>query len=175
MRLFAALLLPADVQERIFALLCAGGQPPGGLGATWQRRGQLHATLRFYGEVEDVDAEHARVARLAEGGGLPGPFRVELGQASHRGSATLRLIAPASDAFSRLVAALAGGEGAPPPHPHVTLGRLGRAAAEEDAAQWAAARQAAVAAAGLSFEAREIVLLESMPGGEYRVERTIPL
>lgn len=54
MRLFVALPLPDGVAESL--LLMVGGIP----GARWQRREQLHLTLRFIGEVDgrvaaDVD------------------------------------------------------------------------------------------------------------------------
>ncbi len=46
MRLFVALALPDEVAESL--LLMEGGIP----GARWQRREQLHLTLRFIGEVD---------------------------------------------------------------------------------------------------------------------------
>ena len=46
MRLFVALSLPAPVQDSLLAL--QGGVP----GARWQKREQLHLTLRFIGEVD---------------------------------------------------------------------------------------------------------------------------
>ncbi len=50
MRLFVALPIPDPVAQRL--LLLQGGVP----GARWQRREQLHLTLRFIGEVEGGDA-----------------------------------------------------------------------------------------------------------------------
>lgn len=50
MRLFVALGIPDDVAQGL--LLLQGGVP----GARWQRRDQLHLTLRFIGEVDGVQA-----------------------------------------------------------------------------------------------------------------------
>ena len=50
MRLFVALPIPDSVAQRL--LLLQGGVP----GAGWQRREQLHLTLRFIGEVDGGDA-----------------------------------------------------------------------------------------------------------------------
>ena len=50
MRLFVALPIPQGVGQSL--MLIQGGVP----GARWQRREQLHLTLRFIGEVEGRDA-----------------------------------------------------------------------------------------------------------------------
>jgi RNA 2',3'-cyclic 3'-phosphodiesterase len=50
MRLFVALSIPDSVAQRL--MLLQGGVP----GARWQRREQLHLTLRFIGEVDGRDA-----------------------------------------------------------------------------------------------------------------------
>jgi 2'-5' RNA ligase len=50
MRLFTALTIPDDVAQQL--MLLQGGVP----GARWQRREQLHLTLRFIGEVDGSDA-----------------------------------------------------------------------------------------------------------------------
>jgi len=50
MRLFVALSLPDPVAQSL--MLIQGGVP----GARWQRREQLHLTLRFIGEVDGRDA-----------------------------------------------------------------------------------------------------------------------
>src|ERR1700742_2502474 len=50
MRLFVALALPEAVAQSL--MLIQGGVP----GARWQRRDQLHLTLRFIGEVDGRDA-----------------------------------------------------------------------------------------------------------------------
>lgn len=50
MRLFVALAVPDPVAQRL--MLLQGGVP----GARWQRREQLHLTLRFIGEVDGSDA-----------------------------------------------------------------------------------------------------------------------
>ena len=50
MRLFAALSIPDSVAQEL--MLLQGGVP----GARWQRREQLHMTLRFIGEVDGRDA-----------------------------------------------------------------------------------------------------------------------
>ena len=53
-RLFVALAIPDAVAQSL--LLLQGGVP----GARWQRREQLHLTLRFIGEVDGRDAERHR-------------------------------------------------------------------------------------------------------------------
>src|SRR5215475_13605180 len=50
MRLFVALSIPDSVAQRL--MLLQGGVP----GARWQKREQLHLTLRFIGEVDGRDA-----------------------------------------------------------------------------------------------------------------------
>lgn len=50
-RLFAAIRPPAPVIDALLAL--EGGIP----GARWQDQGQLHLTLRFFGELEAAQAE----------------------------------------------------------------------------------------------------------------------
>ena len=50
MRLFVALSIPDTIAQRL--MLLQGGVP----GARWQRREQLHLTLRFIGEVDGSDA-----------------------------------------------------------------------------------------------------------------------
>lgn len=50
MRLFVALSVPDSVAQSL--MLIQGGVP----GARWQRRDQLHLTLRFIGEVDGRDA-----------------------------------------------------------------------------------------------------------------------
>lgn len=50
MRLFVALSIPDEVAAQL--MLLQGGVP----GARWQRREQLHLTLRFIGEVDGRDA-----------------------------------------------------------------------------------------------------------------------
>ncbi|MBU6473883.1 MAG: RNA 2',3'-cyclic phosphodiesterase, partial [Alphaproteobacteria bacterium] len=64
MRLFVALALPDQVAEGL--LLMEGGIP----GARWQRREQLHLTLRFIGEVDGrvaADIDDALAALCAPG------------------------------------------------------------------------------------------------------------
>ena len=50
-RLFAAIRPPASVIDTLLSL--EGGVP----GARWQDSGQLHLTLRFFGEVGATQAE----------------------------------------------------------------------------------------------------------------------
>ena len=50
MRLFTALAIPSHIAQSI--MLIQGGVP----GARWQRREQLHLTLRFIGETDGRDA-----------------------------------------------------------------------------------------------------------------------
>lgn len=71
LRLFAAIDLPDDVDERLLALM--KGVPD----AKWRPRENLHLTLRFFGELpepvaEDIDSELAAAAESTA------PFELQL-------------------------------------------------------------------------------------------------
>lgn len=127
-RLFAAIRPPAAV---IDALLDLESEIAG---ARWQDEGQLHLTLRFFGEIEarvadDLDAALAQI-RAA-------PFALALRGVGHfesKGKAhTLWAGLAPSDAllaFQRQVESAARRAGLPPETrkfaPHITLARLSR-------------------------------------------------
>ena len=60
MRLFIAVFPPADVQA--IAYRAADPLRPGHDAVAWVRKGNLHYTMRFLGEVDDVGAENAAAA-----------------------------------------------------------------------------------------------------------------
>ena len=128
-RLFAAIRPPAAV---IGALLDLEG---GVAGARWQDAGQLHLTLRFFGEVEAAQADDLAAALE---GVRAAPFALALrgvGQFAKKGSAhTLWAGLAPSDALlalQRQVESAARRAGLPPEGrkfaPHITLARLNRA------------------------------------------------
>lgn len=128
-RLFAAIRPPARVIDALLAL-------EGGIsGARWQDEGQLHLTLRFFGEVEARQAEDIAEA-LA--GIRAAPFALALRGVGHfeRKGRTHTLwagIAPsdALAALQRRVESAARRAGLPPEPrkfaPHITLARLNAA------------------------------------------------
>ena len=63
LRLFAALAIPDDIAERLLAL--QKGVP----GAKWRPRGNLHLTLRFFGEVSEPTGNDIDEALAAIGDG----------------------------------------------------------------------------------------------------------
>ena len=128
-RLFAAIRPPRHVINALLAL-------EGGIaGARWQDEGQLHLTLRFFGEVEARQAEDIAVALE---GVLAPPFALALRGVGHfkRQGRTNTLwagIAPsdALAALQRRVEMAARRAGLPPEArnfaPHITLARLNAA------------------------------------------------
>ena len=128
-RLFAAIRPPANVIEALLAL-------EGGIaGARWQDAGQLHLTLRFFGEVEaargdDLDAALAQVTCAPFALALQGVGHFEKRGIPH----TLWAGVAPSDclgALQRKVEAAARRAGMlPEPRkfaPHITLARLNAA------------------------------------------------
>lgn len=130
-RLFAAIRPPAAIIEALLAL-------EGGIaGARWQDEGQLHLTLRFFGEVEAAQAEDlaAALAHLRAA-----PFALALRGVGHfdskgRTHSLWAGLAPSDElaALQRKVEAAARRAGLPPEPrkfaPHITLARLNRASA----------------------------------------------
>ncbi|MFB9462175.1 RNA 2',3'-cyclic phosphodiesterase [Streptomyces cinereospinus] len=112
MRLFAAVLPPADVSRDLAAELAVLRKLPGADGLRWTGRPGWHFTLAFYGEVgEDVVPElSARLERAAHrtpafelavrGGGQFGHGRA-LWAGAAGDLATLRLLAERAEAAAR--------------------------------------------------------------------------
>jgi RNA 2',3'-cyclic 3'-phosphodiesterase len=128
-RLFAAIRPPGAVIDALLAL--EGGVA----GARWQDAGQMHLTLRFFGEIEAAQGEE--LAR-ALAGVRAAPFALALRGVGHfetgRRPHTLWAGLAPSDpllALQRLVEAAARRAGLPPETrkfaPHITLARLNRA------------------------------------------------
>ena len=128
-RLFAAIRPPAAV---IDALLALAGDIDG---ARWQDAGQLHLTLRFFGEVAGERAEELAVG-LAQIRAAPFDLALRgVGHFEKRGipHTVWAGLAPgdALGALQRTVEAAARRAGLPPEPrkfaPHITLARLNRA------------------------------------------------
>ena len=125
MRLFVALPIPRIIAQSI--MLIQGGVP----GARWQRREQLHLTLRFIGEVDGRDA--AALDDALAGVAAP-TFNVQLhgvGQFGNKQPHTLWAAARKSEALEHLqrkVDAAIRRVGQPQDAhkfaPHVTVARL---------------------------------------------------
>src|SRR5512147_162530 len=112
MRLFAAVLPPADVTAQLAAEVAAMRRLPGADGLRWTDRPGWHFTLAFYGEVGDdlLPALSDRLARVAH---RTTPFELALsgggqfgrGQALWTGSSgdveTLRRLAGRAQAAAR--------------------------------------------------------------------------
>lgn len=125
MRLFVALSIPDDVAHAL--MLLQGGVP----GARWQRREQLHLTLRFIGEVDGRDARALDDA-LA---GIDAPaFELQLhgvGQFGNRQPHSLWVAARKNDLLDHLqrkvdnaIRRVGQPQDAHKFMPHVTLARL---------------------------------------------------
>ncbi|MFJ7149483.1 RNA 2',3'-cyclic phosphodiesterase [Streptomyces sp. NPDC100445] len=112
MRLFAAVLPPADVIDELAAEAARLHELPGADGLRWTPRPGWHLTLAFYGEVTD-DLVPALSERLARAAGRTAPFALRLaggGQFGHgralwagvRGDVeALRLLAGRAEAAAR--------------------------------------------------------------------------
>lgn len=128
-RLFAAIRPPADVIDALLDL-------EGGIaGARWQDAGQLHLTLRFFGEVAAVQAEDLVTALDSV---RSPPFALALRGVGHfetkgRAHSLWAGLAPSDAllALQRQVETAARRAGLPPERrkfaPHITLARLNRA------------------------------------------------
>lgn len=128
-RLFAAIRPPAPILDALLAL--EGGVP----GARWQDEGQLHLTLRFFGEVEAREADDIALALETV---RAAPFALALRGVGHfeskgRAHTLWAGLAPSDDlaALQRKVESAARRAGLPPETrrfaPHITLARLIRA------------------------------------------------
>ncbi|MFZ5476479.1 MAG: RNA 2',3'-cyclic phosphodiesterase [Myxococcota bacterium] len=126
MRVFFALALPGPAREAVAAVL-AGLRDPG---VSWTRPENLHITLRFCGEVEDVDALAEAVApaarrhvlsevRLVGGGAFPDTRRPRVLWIGVEGA--LAPLAADLDAAVRAFGLLAERL---PFAPHLTVGRV---------------------------------------------------
>ena len=161
-RLFVAVRPPAQIRERLLGIM--GGVQ----NARWQDDAQLHATLRFIGEVDRHRAEDIAVAL---GSVRHQPFEVSLsgvGSFGKRGKGALWAGLAPQDDLKRLhnkVDQACLRAGIEPDnrayHPHVTIARLGRSAGpvEPFIERWA----------GLSstpFSVDSICLYESRLGSE---------
>ena len=130
-RLFAAIRPPAAVIDSLLAL-------EGGIaGARWQDEGQLHLTLRFFGELDGARAEDLAAA-LAQV--QAAPFALALRGVGHfetkgRTHTLWAGLAPSDAllALQRRVESAARRAGLPPEGrrfaPHITLARLNRGSA----------------------------------------------
>lgn len=166
-RLFVALRPPPPVRATLLAAM--GG---GVAGARWQDDEQLHATVRFIGEVERTHAEDL-VAALA-GVTAPAPMaRLDgVGSFDRRGRvdtlwARLSPLEPLEALHRKVDQALARAGVAPDTRrylPHVTLARFGRHAGDPSAiARWL---EAHAALSSPPFALPHLVLYESRLGSE---------
>lgn len=175
MRLFVALVPPPAVRAALLDAM------EGLAGARWQADEQLHLTLRFVGEVDrrtaaELDGQLARLRHPALAVRLEGAGLFETRGRPH----TLWIGAgpPAAlEALHHKVDQACALAGLPREtrafRPHVTLARLGREAGPPGAAMARIGRLGA-----LAFEARELVLFESLLGREgahYRALAAYPL
>jgi len=175
-RLFAALPLPASIGEAL------ARRQTGIEGARWVPQGNLHVTLRFFGELREDVARDLDAELMTVGGG---PFDIELQGAGSFGegsdisvvwagvaeNARLRRLAAACEAAGRRA-------GVKPEkrqyRPHVTLAYLKR----PDPAEVAAWIQANNLLRSPPIPVRSFTLFSSRLGGEgahYRAEAEYPL
>jgi RNA 2',3'-cyclic 3'-phosphodiesterase len=168
MRLFVALTPPPDVRRALSALRGSVD------GARWLREGALHVTLRFLGEVSEVQPVMDALAGI-----VSPPIDVELiTRAAFPDRQKARVLVVRGDAAPSLAALQQQVDAAMQPfttpehrpfNPHVTLARRG-GPRTSDVDQWLARPTPA-----FRFVAREVVLYESRPGSDYRPIATYPL
>ena len=126
MRLFVAVWPPPEIVERIAAL-----DRPEVRGLRWTTVDQWHVTLRFLGEVPDLDEA---VAALSQGcWTIGGPVVARMGPATDRfGARILHVPVAGLDEVAAAVTTMTGGVGEPPEdrpfRGHITLGRVRRGA-----------------------------------------------
>ncbi|MDE2355610.1 MAG: RNA 2',3'-cyclic phosphodiesterase [Alphaproteobacteria bacterium] len=175
-RLFAALPIPPDIAERLSPLMA--GVP----GAHWHTPDKLHLTLRFFGEIDerqadDLDAELAGVAGEGFDLALVGVGSFQRGGAPHHlwagveAPAALRDLNRRCERAARRAGLVADTRTFTP---HVTLAYLDHTPPSV-AAAWLAAHNLLRTA---PFRARAFDLYSSWPardGQSYRRERTYPL
>lgn len=175
MRLFVALAIPDEVAASLWLL--QGGVP----GARWQKREQLHLTLRFIGEVEGHEA-----AALDEALGLieVPPFDVHLKGVGSFGGKTPRDLWAGADSSETLlhlqkkIESVCQRLGLAPDGrkftPHVTLARL-KSAPYAAVGDWLV--QHSLYASSV-FSVDCFCLYSSMltsDGSIYRIEKEYPL
>ena len=174
-RLFTAIELPEEVQD----LLAELEQPLPG--AKWVDTGNLHLTLRFFG---DVNGGAARDLEAELNGVDTDAFEIHLTGLGVFGGDDPRVLwagvspSPALDALARAHERAARNAGLPPEKrpfkAHVTLARL-RGASPAQAASYLSQRGMFKTA---PFFVGRAVLLSSKPlvgGGPYVIEATYPL
>ncbi|MFI6347906.1 RNA 2',3'-cyclic phosphodiesterase [Streptomyces sp. NPDC050560] len=90
MRLFAALVPPADVLDAVAAAVAGlrAALPDEGHTVRWSRRESWHLTLAFYGEA-DGPATAVLADRLGRAAARTAPFRIGLGGGGHFGDTVL--------------------------------------------------------------------------------------
>lgn len=174
-RLFSGLALPAAVRDSLAALR----QPLPG--ARWVDTDNLHLTLRFFGDVDNLTAREidSTLARIRVG-----MFELQLKGLGAFGGAEIRTIwagiepSPLLDELAAAHERAARIAGLPPERrnfkPHVTIARFRSTRAE------AVARflQRHGAYRSASFAVDQFVLYSSKPktgGGPYVIEETYPL
>lgn len=174
-RLFAAIRPPAPVIDALLAL-------EGGIAdARWQDRGQLHLTLRFFGEIEASQAEDLAATLLQV---RCEPFALALRGVGHferrgRPHTLWAGVAPSEPlaALQRRVEATARRMGLPPEPrrfaPHITLARLNSASGP--ALPFLAAH-AALASEPWPVTAFDLIESTLTPAGaDYQTVRRYPL
>ena len=169
MRMFVALVPPADVLEDLDAFLAPRTEAEPDF--RWTVADQWHITLAFLAAVpdrrlDDLESRLKRAAarrtpfdlRISGGGSFPNPARAKVLFAGvDAGDARQELVRLATGARAAANKAGAAAEGARF-HPHVTLARLGRPI---EATRWLRVLDGYT---GPSWTAREISLIESHLG-----------
>lgn len=123
MRLFVAVWPPADVVEVLAAL--ARPELPG---VRWTTPGQWHVTLRFLGQVAEVDVDGVTDAFGRIDVGPAGPVAAEMGPATAcLGRGILQVPVQGLDELARAAVQATAAVGQPPDdrpfHGHLTLAR----------------------------------------------------
>ena len=174
-RIFSALELPVSARTHLALLRGEIG------GARWVDPGNMHLTLRFFGDISDAAADEI-TTRLEEIVADPIPVEISgTGAFGGRSGTTLYAAVkphPALDALQKTHERIARLAGLPPPEhpfrPHVTLSRARHprpSAIARFLAETGGLRLA-------PFTAERFVLLSSRPGtggGPYALEAAVPL
>ncbi len=151
-RTFAALELPQDIREALFAMQKKLAAAPGGKATRWTAPEQIHLTIKFYGEVEQSRIDNlAKVLStccaeitpfelsLAQLGCFPNTRQPRIIWAGLRDSDNqLSLLA---EKIERASIALGLAAESRPFQPHLTLGRAKRDARNETLAALGASLQ----------------------------------
>jgi RNA 2',3'-cyclic 3'-phosphodiesterase len=173
MRVFIAAVPPPETQAAVATLIASTRHA--GDGASWVRQQNLHFTLRFLGEITEATANRAA---LATGEAVAAHARIHamLGRAGafphERAARVLWLgLTQGEEALSALAATLdtrLAAHGLPRSEreftPHLTIGRL---RSPRPAPIVALGSLGAASRAALSFDVRELSVIESVlsPGG----------